>query len=81
MMYMFFKRKKRKIISISGMKDETCVTKIDRALEELSDVEYAKINLNKGTATVFYDNDVDSLKLQNTIEELGYIVTGIKEVQ
>ena len=77
---MFFKKKKRKIIGIEGMHCEKCADKIERALEELSDIENVKVNLKKKTATVYYDNDVDSLLLQKTIDELGYTVTGIKEI-
>jgi len=76
---MFFK-KKRKIIGIEGMHCERCADKIDKALEELSDVERVRVDLKKKTATVFYDNDVDSLLLQKVIEDLGYSVTGIKEI-
>ena len=77
---MFFKKKKRKIIGIEGMHCENCVNKIDKALEELSDVERVSVSLKKKRAVVFYDGDVDSLLLQKTIEDLGFSVTGIKEL-
>lgn len=77
---MFFKKKKRKIIGIEGMHCERCADKIDKALEELVDVTSVKVNLKKKIATVFYDGDVDSMLLQKIIENLGYTVTGIKEI-
>ncbi len=77
---MFFKKKKRKNIGIEGMHCENCVNKIDKALEELSDVERVSVSLKKKRAVVFYDGDVDSLLLQKTIEDLGFSVTGIKEL-
>ena len=77
---MFFEKKKKKLISIEGMHCDTCAIRIDKALEELSDVESVKVNLKKKTAIVYYNNDVDSLLIQKTIEDLGYTVTGIKEI-
>ena len=77
---MFFKKKKRKIIGIEGMHCEHCADKIDKALEELADVTSVKVNLKKKIATVFYDGDVDSMLIQKIIENLGYTVTGIKEI-
>ncbi len=78
---MFFQRKKRKIVGIEGMHCDKCAEKVDKALEELSDIDSVKVNLKKKTATIFYDGDVDDLLIQKTIEELGYVVTGIKEVR
>ena len=77
---MFFSKKKRKIVGIDGMHCEKCADKIEKGLEELSDVENVKVNLKKKNAIVYYDNEVDSLLIQKTIEELGYTVTGIKEI-
>ena len=78
---MFFKRRKKKIIGIDGMHCIACAQKIDKALESLSDVNLVRVDLKKNCAVVFYDNDVDSLLLQKTIEDLGYTVTGIKEIR
>lgn len=77
---MFFEKRKKKIIGVEGMHCEHCAEKIEKALEELSDVEKVKVDLKKKNVTVFYENDVDSLLLQKTIEDLDYVVTGIKEV-
>ena len=77
---MFFKKRKKKIITIEGMHCNKCAEKIEKALEELSDVENVKIDLKKKIAEIFYDNEVDSLLIQKTIEDLGYTITGIKEV-
>lgn len=77
---MFFKKKKRKVIGIEGMHCDKCASNIERTLEDLSDIENAKVDLKKKIATVFYDENVDDLLIQKTIEELGYTVTGIKEI-
>lgn len=76
---MFFRKKKRKIINIEGMTCEHCVKKVESALENLVDVSSAKVNLKKKQAIVTYDNTLDEILLQKTIENLGFIVTGIKE--
>lgn len=76
---MFFEKKKRKIISIEGMTGENCSKKIQDALENLVDVSKARVELNKKRAIVTYDHSVDEILLQDTIEKLGYTVTGIKE--
>ncbi len=78
---MFFSKKKRIVIGIDGMSCDHCVQKIDKALEELSDVSYVKVNLRKKCAVVFFEDNVDSLLLQKTVEDLGYRVTGIKEIR
>ena len=76
---MFFNNKKKKIINIEGMTCKHCAKKIEDALENLVDVSNAKIELNKKRAVVTYDNTIDEILLQETIEKLGYNVTGIKE--
>lgn len=76
---MLFSKKKRKIINIEGMTCEHCSQKIETALENLVDVSKAKVDLKKKRAIVTYENTIDEILLQNTIEKLGYTVTGIKE--
>lgn len=75
---MFF-RKKKKVINVEGMSCEHCVVKIQKALEQLIDVIKVKVDLKEKRVFVYYQNDLDSILLQKTIEELGYIVTGVKE--
>ena len=77
---MFFKRQKRKVIGITGMHCDNCAEKIDKALSDLSAIDSAKVDLKKNQATIYYDDEVDDLQIQQIIEELGYTVTGIKEI-
>lgn len=58
---------------------EHCANKVETALENLVDISKAKVDLNEKRAIVTYDDTLDELLLQNTIEKLGYTVTGIKE--
>lgn len=76
---MFFSKKKRKIINIEGMTCDHCAKKVQTSLENLVDVSKVKVELNKKRAIVTYDDTIDEILLQNTIEKLGYNVTGIKE--
>ena len=76
---MFFLKRKRKIISIEGMTCEHCSDKIETTLENLVDVSKVKVNLKKGQAIVSYDSTLDEILLTETLEKLGFTVTGIKE--
>lgn len=76
---MFFKRGKSKVVNISGMSCEGCAKKVENALENLVDVSKVKVNLKKGQAIVSYDSTLDEILLTETLEKLGFTVTGIKE--
>ena len=76
---MFFK-KKRKLIYIDGMTCENCVQRVENALENLTDVSKVKTNFKKKSVIVTYDNHVDDILLMKMIEDLGYTVTGVKEL-
>ncbi len=77
---MFFQKRKRKMIGVEGMHCDNCALRIKKALEELSDVEKVNVDLKKKMVIVFNDNTVDELLLQKVIEDLGYTVTGMKEI-
>ena len=47
---MFFQKKKRKIIGIDGMHCDHCASKVDQALESLSDVDSVRVDLKKKIA-------------------------------
>jgi len=76
---MFFKRKK-KVISIEGMSCEHCAKKIEDILETLADVLKVKVDLKKKIAIITYENTLDEVLIQNKIEQLGYHITGIKDL-
>lgn len=78
---MFFNNKKRKIINIEGMTCEHCAKKLETSLENLIDISKVKVNLQKKQAIINYDNTLDEILITNTIEQLGYTVTGIKELR
>ncbi len=76
---MFFKKEPRKVVGIDGMHCNNCKEKIEHALEELIDIEKAKVDLKKSVAYIYYSHSADDLLITETIEKLGYSVTGIKE--
>ena len=80
-MNMFFKKQKKKVIGIQGMHCENCALKIGKALSDLSSIDNAKVDLKKNIAIIYYDDEVDDLQIQKIIEELGYSITGIKEIR
>lgn len=75
---MFFKKKK-KIINIEGIINEDEIIRLESTLENLIDVSKVKVNLNKKQIIIKYDNTIDDILLTETIEKLGFVVTGIKE--
>lgn len=77
---MFFNRKKRKIVNIEGINSELNATKVKETLENLVDISKVKINIKEKYAIISYDHTLDEILITNTIEELGFRVTGIKEV-
>ena len=76
---MFFYKKKRKIINIEGMLSDMDQIKLETTLKNLIDVSKVKVDLIKKQVIVTYEHTLDDILLQDTIEKLGYIVTGIKE--
>ena len=77
---MFFHKLKRKFVGISGMHCDKCAERIKHSLEELSDVDHAKVDYKKAEAIIYYSDFIDDIKISSVIEELGYQVTGIKEI-
>ncbi len=78
---MFFFKRKKKIIGVDGMHCDGCATRIEKALGELSDVDNVRVELKKKRVIVYYSDSVDDMLLKSVIENLGYVVTGIKEIQ
>ena len=76
---MFFKKSKKKIINIEGIINEDGIIRLESTLENLIDVSKVKVNLNKKQIIIKYDNTIDDILLTDTIEKLGFVVTGIKE--
>ncbi|MGE6204921.1 heavy-metal-associated domain-containing protein [Guptibacillus hwajinpoensis] len=60
-------------VSVSGMKGEDCIQRIESALLSLNGIDRALADLNKETVTIVYDEDaVDPSAIMQTIEDAGY---------
>lgn len=60
-------------LKVIGMSCAHCVSKVEKALQELQGVEKAKVNLKKETAKVKYDDTVQTENnFMSAIEEAGY---------
>lgn len=71
---------KRKKIQVEGMHCEHCARKVKSCLENLTDVRKVKVRIPKKEVMVIYHHSLDNELLQKKIEELGYQVTGIRDV-
>ena len=65
----------RKEITISGMHCAHCSARVEKALNAIEGVK-ATVNLEKGTATVISDREIDSNVLKETVERLGFDFVG-----
>ena len=66
-----------KVLTVEGMHCENCEIRVENALNRLDGV-VCKVNLKKKTAAVSYSAEVSDELLKQTVEKLGYKVTGIR---
>ncbi|WLR59378.1 heavy-metal-associated domain-containing protein [Guptibacillus hwajinpoensis] len=60
-------------VSVSGMKGEDCIQRIESALLSLNGIDRALADLNEETVTIVYDEDaIDPSAIMQTIEDAGY---------
>ncbi|MGG1685044.1 heavy-metal-associated domain-containing protein [Pseudalkalibacillus sp. NRS-1564] len=60
-------------VSVSGMKGEDCIQRIESALLSLNGIDRALADLNEETVTIVYDEDaVGPSAIMQTIEDAGY---------
>lgn len=68
-----------KKILIEGMSCEHCVKHVTNALEELSGVTKATVNLGTKTAVIETSSEVKDEDIKFAIDDAGYEVVGIEE--
>lgn len=66
----------RRTLKISGMHCQNCANSVTNALNEINGVS-AKVNLNAGSAEVFFDRAVDEIELKRAVSRAGYEVVSI----
>ncbi|TKD72025.1 heavy-metal-associated domain-containing protein [Pseudalkalibacillus hwajinpoensis] len=60
-------------VSVSGMKSEDCIQRIESALLSLNGIERALADLKEELVTIVYDEEaVEVSAIMQTIEEAGY---------
>ncbi len=65
----------KKIIRIEGMSCQHCVASIENAVGTLEGVEAVTVSLdNKNAAVSFDENQVETSKIYEAIEEIGFDV-------
>lgn len=67
-----------KTMSIFGMSCKNCVAHVKGALEELPQVESAKVSLQEQNAVITLKEEISDEVLKETIEEIGYDVKEIR---
>ena len=65
-----------KVIDISGMSCEHCVSSVKKALNAIEGVS-AQVSLNRHRAVISYDREVSEDTIRQTIEKLGFHVNAI----
>ncbi|MBQ7858896.1 MAG: heavy-metal-associated domain-containing protein [Faecalibacterium sp.] len=66
-----------KIMTIEGMHCENCEIRVANALNRLEQAA-CKVSWKKKTAVVSYSAEISDELLKQTVEKLGYQVTGIR---
>lgn len=67
----------QKTLMIEGMHCENCEIRVENALNRLDGVA-CKVSFKKGTATVSYSAEVADEVLIDTVQRMGYKVSGIR---
>jgi copper ion binding protein len=75
----FCRRRKymTRTLTIEGMSCQHCVMRVKNALEELAGVKSAAVDLEKKTADVEMEQDVDESALSRAVQEAGYTVVSV----
>ncbi len=68
-----FKKESISII-VTGMKCDHCKNKVIESLMALDNITKVKVNLKTGEVICFYQNNIDTNKVKETITNLGYTV-------
>ena len=69
----------KKVLTIEGMSCAHCQARVEKALAEVANVESAKVDLKKKTATVSLREPVADDVLMQAVSEAGYEPVSITE--
>jgi len=65
-------------VYIEGMTCQHCKMKVEQTLANVEGVKKAKVNLDKGVATIKSKEAIDQSLLTNAVENIGYRIREIK---
>ena len=69
------------VVGIDGMTCHSCVSLIESVIGEISGVTSVRVSLGNKEATIVYDSsEASSEGFKTSIEDMGFIVTGIKSM-
>lgn len=74
----YSKMEKKKVVLIEGMQCNHCKMTVEKALSSIEGVTKAEVNLENKTASIESNKDIDNSKINEAIEEAGFIVREIK---
>ena len=67
------------VIGVEGMSCNNCAKHVKNALEELTGVKEAVVNLDMKNAEISYEGELHEEEISKAIVEAGYEFTGIEE--
>lgn len=71
---------KKVMMKLGGMTCPSCLTKIEKAVENVDGTDQIKVLFNAGKLKFVMDsNKTNTDEVKNAIEKMGYEVMGIKE--
>lgn len=70
----------KKKIYIDGMTCDHCLNRVKHALEEVDKVKDVQVNLKENFALIDFRGSIEDSLLTEVIDEAGYDVTKIEEV-
>ena len=70
----------KKKIYIEGMTCEHCLNRVKNALSEMDKIKEVQVNLAEGFALIESDREIVNSALTDTIDEAGYDVTKIEDI-
>lgn len=66
----------KKTINIEGMSCNHCKMRVEKALNAISDVTSAIVNLEAKTAEITSDKEIEDKTLAAAIEDAGFVMKG-----
>ena len=66
------------ILKIGGMSCSHCANRIQEVLKNIENIKEVQVDLDSGTAIVFFEGDLDLDTIRSLIEEEGYQLLGVE---